>query len=145
MGRTRTGASLAVLSLSVLLLCGTRVEAAQKAGKKDANGQLYVKYCGSCHGPDGKGNGILAGVLQTKPADLTQIAKKHGGEFPTGDIEMFIDGRTNVRAHGDPDMPVWGEVLSDQAMTSPGGGSARAEARRKIVFITEYIKSIQEK
>lgn len=34
-------------------------------------GKLYLKYCTSCHGSKGKGNGIGSSGLQTKPADHT--------------------------------------------------------------------------
>ena len=129
---------------AALLLGGSRP--VQAADARDANRLLYRRYCGACHGPNGKGDGLVGTLLQTKPTDLTEIAKKHGGDFPTAEIEMVIDGRTTVRAHGEPDMPVWGEILREQAAGSqPGTQSANEQARRKIAFITAYIKSIQEK
>ncbi len=62
----------------------------------------------ACHGPDGRGNGPLAGKLNKVPADLTQIAKLNGGKFPAGKIAEIIDGRDIVAAHGMRDMPIWG-------------------------------------
>ena len=53
-----------------------------------------------------------------------------------------IDGRTSVRAHGDPDMPVWGELLRSGA-TMPLSKSA--EIRGKVQLITDYVQSIQQK
>jgi hypothetical protein len=50
--------------------------------------------------------------MRPKPANLTQIAKKNA--FPALRTMEIIDGRKTVRAHGDPDMPVWGEVLSEE-------------------------------
>jgi mono/diheme cytochrome c family protein len=137
-GRT-TAALVGGLFVAVTLVSTVPVARADEA----ANKALYLKYCGSCHGPDGKGGGVLSGVLQTKPADLTQIAKKNGGEFPTAEVAKFINGTKTMRAHGDPDMPVWGEVFQDQALG--GSSSKKSQAHAKIAFITAYLKTIQEK
>ena len=137
-----TGVSLCIVA--GLLLGGSSPARASD----EANRLLYLRYCSACHGRSGKGDGLVGTLLQTRPTDLTQIAKKHGGEFPTGEVEMVIDGRTTVRAHGAPDMPVWGEEFRQEAATSGAQSSwqsANQESRRKIAFIASYIKSIQEK
>jgi mono/diheme cytochrome c family protein len=102
---------------------------------------LYLKYCGACHGPRGKGDGIAGTFMRPKPADLTQIAKQNGGEFPFERTMQVIDGRRTVRAHGDPNMPVWGEVLSEQTE----GSARRGVVNGTLTMITDYIRSIQEK
>jgi mono/diheme cytochrome c family protein len=108
----------------------------------DARGkETYVRYCGACHGPEGKGDGIAGTYMQPKPIDLTQIAKKNKGEFPIVHVMQTIDGRTTVRAHGDPQMPVWGEIFTDQANSLT---SRQNEVRAKVMAITDYIRSIQE-
>jgi mono/diheme cytochrome c family protein len=110
---------------------------------EDAPGkETYVRYCGACHGPEGKGDGIAGTFMRPKPVDLTQIAKKNKGEFPFMRVMETIDGRNTVRAHGDPQMPVWGEIFTDQA-NSPT--SRQNEVRAKVMAITDYIRSIQEK
>lgn len=103
---------------------------------------LYMKYCSACHGPGGKGDGSVSSVMRPKPTDLTQIAKKSGGEFPFVPIMQVIDGTKAVHAHGEADMPVWGELLKD-----PGSGSleSRVAIEGKLMLITDYIRSIQEK
>jgi len=103
--------------------------------------ELFGRYCGACHGADGTGNGVMSGFLRQKPADLTQIAKENGGSFPFYATLRFIDGTQDVRAHGDPDMPVWGEVLRSESAASP---MQQAEIRGKILAITAYVRSIQE-
>jgi mono/diheme cytochrome c family protein len=122
----------------VASLAASMVQAADQPGGKET----YVRYCGACHGPGGKGDGIAGTVMRPKPTDLTQIAKKNKGEFPLVHVMETIDGRKTVRAHGDPQMPVWGEILTDQA-GSPA--SPQNEARTKILAITDYVRSIQEK
>jgi mono/diheme cytochrome c family protein len=103
---------------------------------------LYLQYCGACHGPEGKGDGIAGTFIRPKPIDLTQIAKQHGGRFPARETMAIIDGRDTVRAHGDPDMPVWGEVFQDQPNWDT---RRRTDVQEKIRLITEYIATIQEK
>ena len=104
--------------------------------------ETYVRYCGACHGPDGKGDGIAGTFMRPKPTDLTQIAKNNKGEFSFMRVMQSIDGRATVRAHGDPQMPVWGEVFTTEA-NSPT--SRQTEVRGKVMAITDYIRSIQEK
>lgn len=127
-----------LLAVLVLGLVGS----ALAAESNDTHRRLYLRYCGACHGPAGRGDGIAGTVMRPKPADLTQIAKQNNGEFPFPRVIEVIDGRNMVRAHGDPNMPVWGEILEDQA----GWDAARRiEARGRIMLITDYLRSIQEK
>ena len=43
---------------------------------------LYRKYCASCHGKNGQGDGPLAKNLTPKPADLVERAAHHSdGDF----------------------------------------------------------------
>ncbi len=113
------------------------------AAEPDSPGKMaYARYCSSCHGVGGKGDGPLAGMLATKPTDLTQIAKNAGGDYPMMKVAQSIDGTTPIRGHGDIDMPVWGERFRAEA-TAPL--TRHAEARGKVLLIAEYIRSIQVK
>ena len=111
-------------------------------GADDIGRSMYLRYCGACHGPAGKGDGIAGTFMRPKPADLTQIAKKNGGVFPFEATVQVIDGRKTPRAHGDPDMPVWGEVFRDNPAWEM---TRRAGVRGTIVLIVEYLQTIQEK
>ena len=139
MPRIRTTLVAAALAAGALLLAGSAARAEDEAPQGK---QLFIKYCGSCRGPDGKGDGYLSGSRKQKPADLTLIAKKNGGKFPEQTVMRFIDGTTDVRAHGNPDMPVWGEVFKQQIASSP---TQQAEIRATILSIVNYIGSIQQK
>ena len=138
MGEIERGTILSVAALVVMLAvaAGTMKGRAEETPQK----ATYLKYCSACHGAEGKGDGVVAQLMRPKPTDLTQIAKQHGGEFPTLRVMQLIDGRETVRAHGDSDMPVWGELLE-----SPVGGVVGAEpSTRSIVMqITDYLHSIQ--
>jgi hypothetical protein len=76
------------------------------------------------------------------PLALTQLAKKAGGQFPYYQVMRTIDGRETLRAHGDPDMPVWGALFTEEEGESP---QRYAIARGKVVLITDYVESLQQK
>jgi mono/diheme cytochrome c family protein len=101
---------------------------------------LYLRYCGACHGPDGRGDGIAAPLMTPPPPDLTRIAERKGGTFPFAATMKYIDGTATVRAHGLADMPVWGERFSVDAAAP---ASRHAEVRGKLLLITEFVQSIQ--
>lgn len=103
--------------------------------------RFFERYCSACHGMDGRGQGPVAPALRTPPADLTQIAKRRGGQFPVAEIAAHIDGRADVQAHGSRDMPVWGERFSEQV----GGGSLGEEVvRGNLLILVQYLRSLQQ-
>jgi len=90
----------------------------------------------------GRGDGPVARTLSPPPADLTQLAKKAGGDVDEARLISFIDGRRWVKAHGPREMPVWGAVfdeeLKDQLYTEYTG---LLQSRALV----DYILSMQEK
>jgi mono/diheme cytochrome c family protein len=102
--------------------------------------QKYDTYCAACHGAEGKGDGTLGKSLQKRPADLTQLAKKNQGQFPTETVAKLIDGRTGDEAHLKADMPVWGDVFS-KSRTSTGPEDVKA----RIDALVKYLETIQDK
>jgi mono/diheme cytochrome c family protein len=128
-----------VAATGVLGLAG----AAPAAGPAEEAGRtFYRRYCAACHGHDGRGDGPVAPALGEKPTDLTAIAREHDGTFPFVDVVASIDGTRTLRAHGVSEMPVWGEVLAGDPSWSV---ERHAEARGKIILITEYLRSIQRR
>ncbi len=126
--------------IALLVLPLASVSAAQgPPGSKD----LYLKYCSSCHGESGNGNGEVSSLLTPKPTDLTQIAKKSGGQFPFMHVMQAIDGTETIRAHGKSQMPVWGEAFRKEL--PPQSISTQERLRGQLMLITEYIASIQAK
>jgi len=112
------------------------------ASDTDPGRATYLRYCGACHGPAGKGDGVASSFMTPKPADLTRLAEQNGGTFPFNKVMSYIDGTQDVRAHGDPVMPVWGEVFRAEAAWDMG---RRTEVHGKLMLITDYIRSIQAK
>lgn len=131
--------AMVLAAMAVAWLAG-RASGAEEQ-RVDGGKELYKRYCAACHGVRGKGDGVVGTFLRPKPTDLTQMAKKAGGVFPFYDTMLVIDGRTTVRAHGDPDMPVWGEMFAAEATADL---SRQAEVRGKVMMITDYVRSLQE-
>lgn len=131
-------------TVQVLLCAGVLLWAYPAAAKEKLNvgKALYRQYCASCHGEGGKGDGPVAASLTDKPTDLTQLAKKAGGQFPYAPTMDAIDGTKAVRAHGRSNMPVWGERFARPAGAVAG---MRAQVRGKLMQITEYLRSIQQR
>jgi mono/diheme cytochrome c family protein len=100
----------------------------------------FRTHCASCHGADGKGEGPLADSLRFHPADLTLIAKRHGGSFPTETVVRIVDGRQPLKGHGAPDMPIWGD-----AFKNADTGYDDKRVKEKIHSIVEYLKTLQVK
>jgi mono/diheme cytochrome c family protein len=104
-------------------------------------GRTFATYCANCHGVAGEGDGYIADTLKVKPADLTTLAARNGGEFPTERVMAAIDGEAEVRAHGQRDMPVWGDVFLWPEGDTP---ERREQVRTKIGELVEYLRTIQK-
>ncbi|HEU4530146.1 MAG TPA: cytochrome c [Steroidobacteraceae bacterium] len=118
--------------------------AATAVGAQDlssySGAQLFTRYCASCHGTGGEGDGPVAPFFKLAPPDLTRIAARHGGRFPDDKMRAIVDGRENPAPHGKREMPVWGLEFLFAEGTSPEG-QARAQAH--IARLVEYLRSIQ--
>jgi len=117
---------------------------AQQEEIAQAGRPTYEQSCAVCHGLAGKGDGGAANILTVKPADLTQVSKKNGGEFPFWRVYRIIDGREEViKGHGSREMPIWGTEFR----TTAGSGNTGAESavRGRILELIYYLQSIQEK
>jgi mono/diheme cytochrome c family protein len=129
-------------SALTLFLAPFLVPSASAAEKLDpaaaAKGKLvYERYCASCHGKEGRGDGPVAAELRTVTTDLTRLAERNGGRFPFEAVVKSVDGRQTVRAHGAPDMPIWGEVFPKT------GGTESPSVALAVSRITHYIWSLQ--
>ena len=132
-----------VLGSVVFAVLGT-VTLAMSAEQEPPGRQLYVRYCGACHGPQGKGDGVASSFMRPSPPNLTLLAKQHGGQFPLDVFVKKIDGREMPRVHGDPWMPVWGTVLSEEiAGANEPKAAVEGKVQGRIFAIAEYLRTIQ--
>lgn len=93
-------------------------------------------YCASCHGSAAKGDGTLASMMNPRPPDLTLIATRAGGAFPSERVARTIDGRAPAKGHGNSEMPVWGDAFAKST-------ADQAPAEEKIRQLVAYLESIQ--
>ena len=87
-----------------------------------------------------KGQGFAAAALKKAPPDLTTLASRNHGGFPTERVTAIIKGEDRVPtpAHGSSDMPVWGPIFK-------GLDNRDAVNQARIENIVKYIESMQPK
>lgn len=124
-----------------LLLAVTGMSAAVAEDLSTSSGaQLFQRFCASCHGKTGEGDGPVAPFFKLSPPDLTQISRRSGGSFPAERMRRIIDGREAPPPHGVREMPVWGLEF---AMTAAQPAEGRAAAEASITRLVEHLRSIQ--
>ena len=128
----------AVVILAVLAPGLVTPASAQEYKQTTTGAEIYRTYCATCHGTAARGDGPLASSMVKKPANLTEIAKRNGGQFPSEMVFKTIDGRQPVRGHGGADMPVWGDAFSK---SREAGDAERVKA--VIQSLVDFLDSIQ--
>jgi mono/diheme cytochrome c family protein len=101
--------------------------------------ELYKRFCASCHGENGNGEGPVAPILKVMVPDLRLIARRHGGKFPADQIQRIIDGRDIKIPHGTRAMPVWGYEFT--AASSDANAQQTAELVGRLV---KHISTLQK-
>lgn len=130
--------SIAFLLLAIVLSCSTG-KTFSSAGP-DQGESLYIQYCSSCHGKDGRGDGSVSRYLKINVPDLTLLKENHKGIYPLDDVMAAIDGRRDVRGHGDRQMPVWGEVFRKEVEKKK---YSELTSLLKARMIAEYVARLQ--
>ena len=106
----------------------------------ESGSSIFRTYCASCHGLSAKGDGPLTDSLRFRPRDLTLIAERNGGKFPSAEVFRIMDGRKPVKGHGSTEMPVWGD-----AFKSSRDGFSEEAVKQKIESLVEHLESLQAK
>lgn len=137
------GFHLALLAAASLALAAPAFAQTAKVNKEPikpiadvSGGATFNAYCTVCHGPAGRGDGPAAKALSKAPADLTQIARKHAGNFPSAAVRATIVGEAGPLAHGTRDMPMWGPLFRS------ADGSV---SEIRLNNLVEYLASLQQK
>jgi mono/diheme cytochrome c family protein len=99
---------------------------------------LYREFCAVCHGVDAKGAGPAASALKKTPTDLTLLARKNKGKYPTLAVQVSIKAGNGVIEHGTGDMPIWGKIFSET-------GQQRDLGEMRVLALVKYIEQIQAK
>lgn len=129
-----------MITLALSLAALTSGADAAGPAEIEAGRVLYMRFCASCHGPNADGHGPVAPVLSTPPADLRMLRKRYGTPLQEAKVAAFIDGRVAVAAHGDRDMPVWGDRFND---IRSEGAAREGAVKDRIAKIILYLNSIQ--
>jgi len=101
--------------------------------------EMFNSYCAVCHGTTGKGDGPAASAMKAPPTDLTTLAQKNGGKYPTAHVAAVIRGQAGTPAHGSQDMPVWGPLFSSISQ------GHEAQVQQRVSNLVQYIDTLQAK
>lgn len=123
-------------TLTAAWLLATQAQAQTAGG--DLGARLYFNHCAACHGQDGEGGGPVATTINLAMPNLRSLAMRNGGAFPAPAVTAYIDGRNMVAAHGERQMPIWGEVFRGAEQ-----GTAERTARRRIAALVDFIETMQ--
>ncbi|HEY6552615.1 MAG TPA: cytochrome c [Vicinamibacteria bacterium] len=129
-----------LLALAVPVFLAYAAQAQGQADSTVAGSTIYKTYCAVCHGTEAKGDGPLASSLRFAPPDLTLMAKRNGGVYPSDEVFRIIDGRKPVRGHGGPDMPIWGDAFKQS-----GEGYTEEKVKQRIDGLVDFLKWLQVK
>lgn len=122
----------------LLVLCAAPSWAAEYVQMTGA--ELYRRFCASCHGVQGRGDGPVAASFRIEVPDLTLIARRAGGVFPRERVVRIIDGRHIFGAHGSRTMPVWGEAFGRAELGTP---SSERATRLLIDRLADHVQQLQ--
>jgi mono/diheme cytochrome c family protein len=101
---------------------------------------MYKSYCAVCHGKDGKGDGPAAAALKVPPADLTTLAKRNNGKYPSLRVISILRGQTQLAAHGSQEMPMWGPLFESLDISQ-----SNSMVEMRITNLNSYLESLQAK
>ena len=130
------------LIITLLLAAAPGLLAGELEPFMDYSGdQLFQRFCASCHGRSGYGDGPVAPSLKVMIPDLTRLSQRAAGRFPAKRVLEIIDGRAVLPAHGTRPMPVWGYEFEAQV---PPDQPGRATAQTLIYRLVEHLRSMQQ-
>ena len=76
--------------------------------------------------------------MKVPPPDLTMLARRRNGVFPSVEIESIIRGGMAITGHGSSDMPVWGPIF--RALDPSDAG-----VKARISSLVSHLASIQQR
>jgi mono/diheme cytochrome c family protein len=121
--------NFAIGSVLVAIASIAAAEAAEPGGAV-----LYRRYCASCHGAGGHGDGPAAAAMCPPPTNLTRIQREER------ELMALIAGRRPVRAHGSSAMPIWGVVFEESLIETP---HARRTALLRLQELARYVRTLR--
>ena len=136
-------AAATLLALLIPPEAGAAAASLSEIANPEVGAALFRRYCASCHGAAGRGDGASARILAVPPPDLTGLAAANGGRFPFRRAAARIDGRETLPAHGSP-MPFYGAFFDADAVRRVAIPGGEIEASKPVLSILAYLAQIQD-
>jgi hypothetical protein len=76
--------------------------------------------------------------LKKPPADLTTLARRHGGKFPYDYVTNVLQFGSGPSVHGSSDMPAWGPIFRYL-----NKNDERA-VQKRIKNLCDYLATVQQ-
>ncbi len=133
MNRKLAGTGATISAIALLLTACDPVDTVNSR-------EIYLANCAACHGSEGKGDGPLAAGLDPRPADLTQIARRNGGEFDFQSVMSIIDGYNAPERN----MPRFSDMLAQgEYMYFDSGDGTLTPTPVPLVALAAYLETLQ--
>jgi mono/diheme cytochrome c family protein len=127
--------------VTVLGLMACASHGCPESSAPQTGAQLFRANCVACHGTTAHGDGPVADIIDVRVPDLTLIASRHGGTFPTDEIYHIVDGQSDMPAHGSRHMPIWGYEFFGGTGDDE---SEHGQAVTKVDNIVAYLQTLQQ-
>jgi mono/diheme cytochrome c family protein len=134
------------LRLSVLVASAALMSSvAARAQDATFGAGIFKDYCAVCHGETGSGDGKVGVLFTQPPADLRLLTRNNNGVFPAELVMDAIYGRRDIQAHGQTEMPIWGDFFMSQALESPtlDPKDAAMIVQGRVLSVVSYLASLQ--
>lgn len=130
---------------NALITAAACLSATAALAQESPGAALFAERCAVCHGASGAGDGIVGELFAQRPKDLRVLSRENGGVFPLDRVMQSIDGRAKIGAHGNSNMPIWGDALMEEALVDRGINpkDARMVTEGRIMALTMYIEGLQ--
>jgi mono/diheme cytochrome c family protein len=130
--------SIAILAPFLVFIAALLSAQPTRGADDDLGARLYFNHCAACHGQDGEGGGPVAATMHIATPNLRSLAMRNNGVFPGEAVTSYVDGRETPAAHGERQMPIWGEVFRGAEQ-----GTAKRTVLRRIDALVNFISMLQ--
>lgn len=131
------------LPLAVVTAVGLAACVMDKPEPVPTGAEDFAAYCAACHGDGGKGDGAVIATLAAKPANLTTLSKRNGGDFPSTAVMAQIWGYTGGK-DGERVMPEFAALLDGEMVPYDGGDGIMTPTPIRLVQLAEHLRTLQQ-
>lgn len=128
--------------LLALALAGCVGQGGVQGGTGPNPARDFAENCAACHGAGGRGGGAAGAGPSPEPADLTGLAARNGGVFPTTRVMAYIWRGEGAAAHRA--MPAFAGLMEGALVPYDGGDGIATPTPERLVALAEYLKRVQE-